>query len=229
METAWLKEVLFIGASANAFKLGTTLTLGWFWPRVSGCLILYRGSNMEAIDFTNVLAVAEADACEISPPSYLQHNSDSTYFYVVRRANSWGQLEHTLIAAAKVSINAAGKLSHPQPNSIFEMRAEQIADNKIELVWHYCPLQQKSEPAYFKVYYDDGTGQVNYDSPIMTINYGGRGFCRYQSDTLDSDRYLFAIRVVDAVGTVSDSLASSMVQLNTGSPPQMDVLSIKAI
>jgi len=229
MEMVWLKEVLFVGAGANAFKLGTTLTLGWFWSRVSGCSVLYRGSDMETIDFVDVLAVAEANACEISPPTYLQHNNGSIYFYVVRRANGCGQLEHTLVAAAKVSINAAGELSQPQPNSIFEIRAEQVADNKIELIWYYCSLEQESEPACFKVYYDDGTGQVNYDSPIAMINYDGRGFCRYQSDTLEADKYLFAVGVEDTVGAENGSSTPSMVQLSTSSPPQVNVLSIKAV
>ena len=188
MEIAWLKEVLFIGVSTNAFKLGTTLTLGWFWLRVSGCSLLYRGSNMEAIDFANVLAVADADACEISPPSYLKHDSSSTYFYVVRRANNCGQLENTLIAAARISINAMGELSLPQPNSVFEIKAQQIADNRIELVWYYCPLEQESKPSCFKVYYDDGTGQISYDSSIMEINYNGQGYYRYQSDMLEANR-----------------------------------------
>ena len=71
METMWLKEVLFAGQTSNAFKLGTVLTLGWFWPRIAGCSVLYRGSSMETIEFENILAVTEADACQVLPPSYV--------------------------------------------------------------------------------------------------------------------------------------------------------------
>jgi len=134
METKWLKEALYAGMTANAFKLGTVLTLGWFWPRVAGCSVLYRGGSMETIEFANILTVADADAAEISPPSYVQYNNSTTYFYVIRRANNCGRQEHTLAAAVKVSIDASGNLAEPQPNNIFEARAKQVDGNKIQLV-----------------------------------------------------------------------------------------------
>ena len=54
VERDWLREALFNGMTANAFKLGTTLSLGWFWVRVAGCSVLYRGSSMGEIDFVNI-------------------------------------------------------------------------------------------------------------------------------------------------------------------------------
>ena len=157
MNRGWLKEALFVGMTSNAFKLGTVLSCGWFWMRVGGCSVLYRGEGMEQIDFANILAVAEVDASEMSPPDYVQHNSGSTYFYVIRRANNCGDQEHTLSAAVKVSIDAGGDLTEPGPNNIFVVRAEQVDGNKIELVWYYCPLEQKQEPACFRIYGDSGT------------------------------------------------------------------------
>jgi len=229
METKWLKEALFAGMTANAFKLGTVLTLGWFWPRVAGCSVLYRGNSMTTIDFANILTVAEANACEISPPSYVQHNSNSTYFYVVRRANNHGCQEHTLAAAVKVSIDANGDLAQPQPNSIFAVRAEQGAGSKIQLAWFYCPIDQKSEPVCFKVYYDAGTGQIDYENPIAVIRYTGRTFYNYQSDTLDAGTYLFVIRAEDATGTENASLARTRIQLDTIIPDAADILSAETV
>ena len=227
METKWLKEALFAGMTANAFKLGTVLTLGWFWPRIAGCSVLYRGSSMTTIDFANILTVAEANACEISPPSYVQHNSSSTYFYVVRRANNYGCQEHTLAAAVKVSIDANGDLAQPQPNSIFAVRVEQVAGSKTQLVWFYCPIDQKSEPVCFKVYYNAGTRQIDYENPIATIRYTGRMFYNYQSDTLDAGTYLFAIRAEDATGTENASLARIRIQLDTITPDAVHILSVE--
>ncbi len=121
MERSWLREALFNGMTANAFKLGTTLSLGWFWVRVTGCSVLYRGESSSlvahrsslGVDFTNILVVFNLDTSDgsratISPPSYIPHNSGSTYFYVVRRFNNCGYQEHTLAAAVKVSIGSNG-------------------------------------------------------------------------------------------------------------------------
>ncbi|GAF84803.1 unnamed protein product, partial [marine sediment metagenome] len=135
-------DSLYEGDSPNGVKLGMGLTCGDFWPRVAGCSVLYRGSSMEVIDFVNLLAVAEAETSEISPPSYVPHNSGSIYFYIIRRVNNCGYEEHTLAAAVKVSIDASGELAEPQPNNVFETRAEQVDGNKIRLVWYYCPIEQ---------------------------------------------------------------------------------------
>jgi hypothetical protein len=215
--------------TANAFKLGTTLTLGWFWPRVVGCFTLYRGASMETIDFDNILAVGALDAEQVQTPEYLAHANSTTYFYVIRRANNCGDLEHTLAAAVKVSINADGDLARLGPNSIFEARAEQLAGSKVKLLWYYCPLDQNSEPACFKIYYDTGTGQIDYENPIVTISYTGKKFYSYQSDSLEADRYLFGIRTEDAAGTENASLAQLGIQLNATSPDAINILSTETV
>lgn len=229
METKFLKEALFAGMTANAFKLGTVLTLGWFWVRVTGCSILYRGGSMEQIDFENILSVAEADTGVISPPSYLEHNSDSTYFYVIRRANNCGDEEHTLAAAVKVSIDANGDLAQPQPNSVFSARVEQVNGNKVQLLWYYWPIAQQSVPAWFKVYTDNGAGQIDYENPIVIISYDGRKFYSYQSGALGAGRYLFAIRAEDAGGIENSSLSQLKIQLDIKSPGAIDNLSAETV
>ena len=229
METKWLKEVLFAGMTAKAFKLGTALTLGWFWVRVAGCSVLYRGGGMERIDFENILSVTEADAGTISVPNYVRHNNDTSYFYVICRSNSCGDQEHTLAAAVKVSINANGDLAKPQPNNICEIKVRQVDGNETQLIWYYCPIEQQSAPAYFKVYYDVGTGQIDYENAMATICYAGQRFYSYRSDSLDTGEYLFAVRAEDIAGTENRSLAQIKIQLNTTSPDAIDILSTEAI
>ena len=229
VERQWLVEALFNGMTANAFKLGTVLTGGWFWMWRSGCSALYRGPSMERINFANILTVAEQDASSISPPDYLPHHSNSTYFYVARRFNICGYQECTLAAAVKVAIDAEGNLVEPKPNNIFAWRIEQVHSNKIQLIWFYCPLEQKSQPVCFQICYDGGTGHIDYENPIATINYQGRKFYTYQSDALAAGRYLFAIRAEDADDVENNSLAQLAIQLTTKSPDAVNVLSAEAV
>ncbi len=229
IESNWKREALFNGMTANAFKLGTTLSLGWFWVRVAGCSVLYRGSSMGEIDFVNILAVSEQDAREISPPSYISHNSGSTYFYVVRRFNNCGYQERTLAASVKVSIESNGELAEPQPNKVFDSGAELVDGNKILLVWYYCPLEQKSQPMCFNVYYDGRTGQINYENPLAIIGYKGRKFYRYQCGALEAGRYLFAIRTEDASGIENSSLARLRIQFDPTNPAAIDILSVEGV
>jgi len=228
METKWLKEALFAGMTVGGFKLGTVLTLGWFWLRVAGCSLLYRGENMGAIDFTKILAVAETNSPEISLPSYIPHNNSSTYFYVIRRANNCGVQEQTMGAAVKVSIDADGNLTLSSPNDIFKVKAKQLDGNQIHFLWYYCSVEQKTKPVGFNVYYDEATGQINYQEPIKTVIYAGRVFYSYKSDALSAGRYLFAIRPESLDGTENDSLGQIEIQLNTTSPEQIDILSAES-
>jgi len=229
IESNWKREAIFNGMTANAFKLGTTLSLGWFWVRVAGCSVLYRGSSMGEIDFVNILAVAEQDAREISPPSYISHNSGSTYFYVIRRFNDCGYQECTLAASVKVSIESTGELAQPQPNKVFDSGAELVDGNKIQLVWYYCPLEQKSQPMCFNVYYDGRSGQINYENPLAIIGYKGRKFYSYQCGTLEAGRYLFAIRTEDASGVENSSLARLRIQFDSINPDAVDILSAEGV
>jgi len=229
IERSWLREALFNGMTAHAFKLGTTLSLGWFWVRAAGCSVLYRGPSMERIDFTNILTVAEQDACEISPPSYILHNSGSTYFYVIRRFNNCGYQELTLAAAAKVSIDASGELEKPQPNNIFNSKAEQVNGNRIQLVWFYCPLEQKSQPICFNIYYDGGTGQIDYENPLAKIGYEGQRFYSYQSGALSAGGYLFTVRAEDVDGIENSPSARLRIQLDTTNPDVIGILSAETV
>ena len=229
MEITFLKEALFSGMTANAFKLGTVLTLGWFWPRVDGCSVLYRGGSVATIDFDNILDVAALEAGQISPPSYVAHSNNSTQFYLVRKVNGCGYLERTLKAAVKITIDAQGNLAVPEPNSIFDATITQTDADKAKIVWYYCPLDQNSEPTCFNIYYDSGTGQIDYENPIATINYAGRKFYSYTTDSLDADEYIFAVKAQDADGVEDSSLGCSEIQINPLTPDAIEILSTSVI
>lgn len=220
----WLKGALFNGMTSNAFKLGTTLSLGWFWTRITGCTALYRGPDTEQIDFDTVLTVGQTDASEISPPDYLLHESSSTYFYTVRRYNHCGYQEHTLGASAKVSLNAEGQSDKPLPNKIFAAKAEQMDTDKVLLTWFYCPLEQDTQPDCFNIFYDNRTGQIDYENPLAAISYKGQKFYSYQSSFLETGKYLFAIRAEDADGNDNRSSACLSIELDDKCPDAIDIL-----
>jgi hypothetical protein len=224
VELNWLAEALFNGMTANAFKLGTTLSLGWFWARTAGCSVLYRGAAMEQIDFATILTVTEQNADDISPPSYLPHSNGSTYFYVVRRYNHCGYQELTLAASAKISFDAEGEPDKPQPNKIFAAKTEQVDTGKVRLTWFYCPLEQESQPARFHAYSDSRTGQIDYENALVEISYEGQMFYRYESYQLEPGRYLFAIRAENADGFENSSSARLAIELDGNGPDAIDIL-----
>lgn len=228
-ERPWRRDALFAGITARAFRLGTVLTSGWFWMRVCGCAVLYRGGSMEQIDFGNILEVAEADAVQIKPPNYIPHEAGSTYFYVVRRFNGCGLQERTLSAAAKVSIKLDGSLQEPLPNKIFATGARQTGGDKIRLDWFYCPLEQKSTPVCFRLYYDNASGQFDYENPLSTIEFSGRKFYSYEISQLAAGRYLFAVRAENADGLDDGSQAGLEIELVGQNPEPVEILETEVI
>lgn len=228
-QRTWLEEALFAGMTANAFKLGTTLSLGWFWMRVEGCSALYRGGSMSCIDFESILSVGNPDAGFISPPGCVRHDSSSTYFYVVRRFNRCGVREDTLAGAVKVSIDANGDLAAPQPNNIFDSTAAAAESDKVRLTWFYSPLEQKSGPMRFNIYCDSRTGEIDYESPIAVVSHKGRRFYSYESGALSAGRYLFAIRAQDIDGAENGSLGLLRIQVSAASPDAIDIVSVEAV
>jgi len=213
MRRAWMREALFAGQTANGFKLGTVTTQGWFWMRVGGCRIAYRGGSMEGVDFENVLAVAEPDANEISLPSYLSHEAGEVYFYVVRCANRCGDIERTLRAAVKVAIDNGGKLGKARPNEIVGLRAEQGQDGKVEIVWTYNPMEQGGVPAEMRIYGDAGTGEIDYQNPVAVVKYKRRRFYRHKIEMAENGRYRFAVRAADANGNECESKQEVTVEI----------------
>ena len=222
-------DSLFEGDSAKGARLAMGLTGGDFWPCVAGCSLLYRGGNMDEIDFDDILAVADADSEQISPPAYISHANSSTYFYVVRRANNCGDQERTLAACARVTIDPNGNLAESEPNKIFEIKAEQTAGHKAKLTWYYSPIEQESLPVSFKVYYDNGTGQIDYENPVATVNYSGRRFYSCQTNTLSTGQYLFAIRAEDTDGTQNGSLAKIRIEITTENPEPINIISTQTL
>jgi len=229
LERFWIYDALFNGMTANAFKLGTVLSLGWFWIRVNGCTTLYRGPSMVQIDFDNILVVSEPDADDINPPTYIPHDADSTCFYIVRRFNNCGCQERTIAAAVKITITSDGGLEGPHPNKVFVSTVERVAGNKIRIILYYCQLEQKSQPVCFRIYYDNASGQIDYENPLATIEYRGRKFYIYESHALEADQYLFAVRAESPDGIENESLSQLRIQLDSANPNPIDIIKVKSI
>jgi hypothetical protein len=228
-ETVWLTDALLNGMTAQAFKLGTALTRGWFWVRREDCAAIYRGPSPDAVDFGSILDVVEPHLQATTLPTYLSHEPGSKHCYVVRRFNSCGHQELTTAAAVMVSIGPDGKRVDPAPNAVFGLKAKRIDGNGIRLRWFYCPLDQGAAPEVFKVYGDGGTGQVDLETPLATVSYEGRRFYHYQANASADGRYTFVIRAQSASGTESVTLATVRCVVETHAPEAATIFAAEAI
>lgn len=228
MHTGFYRDALNSGMTANAFKLGSVLYLGWFWPRLNGCSVLYRSDNIANIDLENIVSVVDYNANQVMSPQYNSHEVDAKYYYLLRRANGCGDIEQTFSAVTKIELDGEGDQAKNKPNSIFTLKAEIVDVNQVTLVWFYSPLNQQSKPDSFNVYSDNGSGTIDYESPVTNIRYQGRKYYSFVTESLLIGQHLFAIATVDAEGNES-AVVTVSVEIVNEIVPQIQIVELSRV
>ena len=239
----WLREALLNGMTDLAAKLGTMLTQGWFWMRRAGCSAVYRCKD-PACDVQNAgsVAVVAANTSQIRLPTYLAHEAGSTCYYVVRRFDCCGQQDCTTCAQVCVHIGPDGQLTAPTPNRVFdatiETRYAQSGSSSWTLRWFYWPLDQGAIPREFSIYWDGGTGEIDFANAIAVVAansrsglppYEGRTWYSYRSQPLGAGKYLFAMRAKDAGGAEGLPRALEVRIGNVGVSKGPDILEAETV
>jgi hypothetical protein len=199
----WRQDAVFNAMTVRAVRLGSALYQGWFWARPHGCQTLHRGTTMDDIDYSCPLAVADNDAGQIRQYPWVICPANSMYYYNVLRYNRYGACTNSETAAVKVSYDSNCRIMSPVPNMVYEFTVRQIADDTNEFLWFYNPLGQQSEPVGFNLYWDNGSGLIDYDTPVVVMKYQGRGFYNYIQSDIAPGRYRYVIFAVDSAGISS--------------------------
>ena len=222
-------DSLFEGDSANGVKLCMGLTGGDFWAQIAGCQIVYRGQSAEGIDFENILAVVLVGDSQISLPDFLKHQNLASYFYALRRANICGDEEKTLFAATKMFLDDNGDLAGPYCNCIFDAKVEQIEEEKINLIWSYWPISQQEPVSEFLIYYDNGSGTIDYETPLAQIEYSKPGLYSCEVGSLSGDSYLFCVKAVTSDGLKRVGNKEIKVQIDNVNVGGVSILQVQTL
>ncbi len=222
-------DSLFEGDSANGVKLCMGLTGGDFWAKLAGCQNLHRGASGYDIDFDAILASREIDKVSITVPSFAGHQADSSYVYVLRRTNGCGDEEWTFAAAVKVGFDANGDLVSPTCNDVFSLTVEQIKGPRVRLVWYYCPLDEGVACDNFNIYWDNGTGLIDYETELGSIDYTGPRYYGFETGVLSEDKYQFCVRGVMKNGQENGDLGKVRIQIRDALPAAVEVLKAQTI
>jgi hypothetical protein len=208
------------GDSAAGLKLCMGLTEGDFWVRPAGAWLLYKGQDANDIDFDRIIAASNInDDFKISSGGPL-----SCFIYVVRCVNCCGIEEKTLSASVTVEFDALGNLIKRACNKVFMVTATRCAGGRISLKWFYQPIHQAKKISKFRIYGDSGTGQIDYQTAIGSVNYIGRKFYQFVTNELAGDNYKFCIRAVAADSCDDGFTGQIVVQPGKQSPEGVSIL-----
>jgi hypothetical protein len=193
MDAKFYKNALFNGMTGNAFKLGTVLSLGWFWMRVAGCHNVYRGQDGN-FDYDRIQAVLSLGDSDVTIAG--QDLPADTIWHFIRRQASGCGLESPDSDPCIVLIDSAGDMYGDVPNAPLQLDIEAIAGGKFTLRWRYTAISQQVAPTGFRIYMDSGSG-FDFASPVATVTnpLGGPGEFEWTSGALTHGQpYRFCVR-----------------------------------
>lgn len=128
-----------------------------------------------------------------------------TWNYGVRAVDSGGLEE--LNSDVVVSIELVGSPVSEEadlPNAPTGLEALAVAGAKIQLTWVYNDIDEEATPDTFTIYYDNGSGTVNYVNALDTVLYStGTTLNKHLTFTftsaalMDTTTYIFGVRAKD--------------------------------
>ena len=200
MDSNFYKAALYGGMSGAAFKLATVLGMGWFWFRPRGCCVLYAVDNPAKPESARLLAVADPDAENVTVPGFIEHNPAERCHYLVSRINGAGCREHTSNGLVRIDIGADGLPVPAGPSGMAVITIEPAGADSVLLSWFYIPMRSAQMPEHFDIFWDGGSGVMDYSSPIGQVGYTGRKVYRYKAAAGSNLKCRFDVRAVAGTG-----------------------------
>ena len=178
-----------------------TLTLSWS-ASSSADVATYRvRSNAGA----GPILLTSAPVQDTAALTYVQVFTAETglWLFSVHAVDSDGKEEANVSQVVGLSFEAGAPAALPAWP--LRVKAEAIAGGKVQVSFWYRPDQEYLGPgAAFeaRIYYDDGTGTVDYATPLDTLAMGGPeepDVWEWESGVLvDDQEYLFVVRIATA-------------------------------
>lgn len=187
---------LFEGDSSNGVKLGMGLTGGDFWPRVNRCQIVYRSLLPNSIDYNTIIGVFDIGCTLLALSDNSIHQPSAGYLYILHRTSGSGSEESCKCASVKIGFDQSGNLLPTGCNDIRSFRAEQIAPDIIRLGWYYSSFNQQAKCSSFNIYFNNGTGLIDFNEPVLTVLFEGHRFYTADITIAEHAEYIFAVGVV---------------------------------
>ena len=190
------------GWTVTGIANGVCTTSGFFFPRIAGGYNLRRGVGEVPDASALVVGAAGEGATTIRTFPWVTHDASTAYVYRLTAVNGGGVEDWTEEVVAETVFDDLSDWVGARPNPAADLRVTPAAGGKFVLRWTYSREGEQAEPAAFRVYHDNGTGAVDFETVIATVTCRrGRFHYRYLSDAFaNGTRVHWAVRAVSADG-----------------------------
>ena len=177
---------------------GMSLTDGYFWAQRGGGYGFYLGRNSASnIDFEHPIALCGPVNQLLLPAVF---GASGQYYLACKTVSRFGLQSDDY---ALLNIYVDGQLDgYAAPGSPFDFYARALSGSRVLLAWRYEPAAGSAQLLQFKIFTDNGSGTIDYQTPIGQVLFRPAGKCyRWISDQLDDNKfYRFVVQAYSAEG-----------------------------
>lgn len=155
------------GLTPRGIALGMHATAGVAWTHLSGLHVLYRG--VDAVDYTLPVGVAEEGASTVANFPTYPFAASTTYKFGLRAISPGGVEEGNTNLVQTIITDGDGVPILPTPNAPTQLMVFPRAGGKFAVSWRYRSEGQQVQPAAYAVYHDNGTGTMDYVTPLAVV------------------------------------------------------------
>lgn len=220
--TKWLAhyDPIHFGLTAAGITNGVFALVGSGFVRIGGGYNLYRGVGArEAVDWSDPVGAAGADASVVKNFSWRGHSPGEAYYYGLRAIGGGGAEECNTAVFSRVEFDDEGTWVGPAANRVGNLWVAPIAGGKFLVRWTYDKQGEAARPSEFRLYTDGGSGSVNYVTPVGTAAYreGVADYAMESGSFAHGARVRFGVRSATAGGIEERNEATAMgTAISTG-------------
>lgn len=214
------------GGRGSAWAWAAGLHAGRWWLRTDGGYHLYAGPA-GSVDYDTPVGATSASsatpaAIATFPGSVL--DADTTYQFALRAVGRGGVEETNQTVALLVRTDGDGVPGGAAPNPPVRLQAVAVSGGRIVLHWRHERAGEQAAPATWRIYHDNGTGTMDYGTPLASIR--GR---RYRTSAYaDGTVVQFAVRAVSAGDVEEQNTNTVTATADDSGPPDMDAPTLAA-
>jgi len=163
-------DPVYYGATPEGVVNGIGMDCGIDFTRVAGGYNLYR-SEGETPDTDNAIPVG-ATSATASPPTAIRNYvgypfaASTVYRLWVRAIGKGGAEESYPTDTIRIEADGGGDPLDEVPNSPIRLSVSPRPDGKMLLTWSYDDRGEQTAVGQYKVYHDNGTGTMDWATPI---------------------------------------------------------------
>jgi len=218
---AWLLhyDPVHRGWTPRGIATGTCATNGFFFPRIRGGYHLRRAVSVRPDLGSPIIGAAGADACELREFPWMTHEAGTNYVYRLNAVGGGGIEEAGQDNLATVEFDDDGQWRGERPNSPCGLSVKIVAGGRFELRWIYREQGQRTAPAAFHIFTDNG-------NVVGTVPYHRRQL-HYRFITLPYDdgvKVSWSVRSISTLGRDDENMIAVSARADAVGPAQLVII-----